>query len=954
MCLLFAMAFEMAHAQNIIISGEVRDRETNIYLPKANCKIFDINGVALDSVTTGGYQQTGNGYIALSDFNFSIPKKEGTYRLQFSFPEFDTVSVNYELRQIGSREIKRSIGTIYMNRHREHTLNEVTVTASKVKFYHKGDTIVYNADAFNLSEGSMLDALIGALPGVEVREGGQIYVNGRFVESLLLDGKDFFKGNNEIMLNNLGAYTVKDIRVYEKSTELAQFIGNDLAEDKEYVMDVKLKQEFKGGTILNIEAGGGSDDRYLGRLFGLRFSGDNRFTLLGNANNLAAKSRLSRQSSYSLLSSPSDGEMSVYDGGFDYNATKGRKQFQGDAYITGTKSTLNSTSSSINYLQQARTFSYAKSHTATKSLSAQTKHKITGASDHFRYDAQGAYTFTKNDASQSSAAMLTSKETAYDRWNGLVDRINQGNLTVAMRDSLINQALTITQANNYRSNFTLKGNAYITFDRIPDYIGLTASGGYENFHSQSTTERLINYGDAELKGLGERQRLSNRPNSAYWGKGGVNYTYMPRPNFLMQTGYYFQADHKEQTSNLFSASILADATGRFDLLSLREMQETYMPSNSYKSTLNDITQSVAEYIAWAPNKFMRIESTFNLMFMRQHIDYRRGDAYAAPTRHSFGISSSPLSLNWTTKYNPQSKLSDKLRVNYTIETQKPDLVKTIDFVDDIDPLNVFLGNPGLKNSWRHSIYANYTIGSHKGKTFVAMAQANITDNDLVSGYWLNPESGQRRFKTYNVDGNYDMLLYLDFSAQLSSKFSYRGKIIENYYHYSGMYGEGPQAPALQKSHALHTATEHQIDFTPGKHSIGLHLYGVWRREITPNMGAHNMGEINADLEAFFSLPFGFELESTFCTLTRIGYANPALNKLHPLWNASLSKTFDKGKWLVSLHAYDILNKINNVVATMNANGRVETHYSYIPRYVLATVQFRYSHTPSKQAPQIRY
>ena len=78
------------------------------------------------------------------------------------------------------------------------------MTATKVKFYNKGDTLVFNADAFELAEGSMLDALVSQLPGVELKKNGQIYVNGRFVENLLLNGKDFFKGDNSIMLDNLG------------------------------------------------------------------------------------------------------------------------------------------------------------------------------------------------------------------------------------------------------------------------------------------------------------------------------------------------------------------------------------------------------------------------------------------------------------------------------------------------------------------------------------------------------------------------------------------------------------------------------------------------------------------------------------------------------------------------------------------------------------------------------
>ena len=84
-----------------------------------------------------------------------------------------------------------NLDPIYLTRERSHNLNEVSVTATKVKFYNRGDTIVYNADAFQLAEGSMLDALIEQLPGVTLDDNGVIKVNGRTVESLILNGKDF-------------------------------------------------------------------------------------------------------------------------------------------------------------------------------------------------------------------------------------------------------------------------------------------------------------------------------------------------------------------------------------------------------------------------------------------------------------------------------------------------------------------------------------------------------------------------------------------------------------------------------------------------------------------------------------------------------------------------------------------------------------------------------------------
>ncbi len=63
------------------------------------------------------------------------------------------------------------------------------------------------------------------MPGVKIDSDGRITVNGRFVEKLLLDGKDFFDGDKLVLLQNLPAYTVKDIQVYEKPPEWPRCSG---------------------------------------------------------------------------------------------------------------------------------------------------------------------------------------------------------------------------------------------------------------------------------------------------------------------------------------------------------------------------------------------------------------------------------------------------------------------------------------------------------------------------------------------------------------------------------------------------------------------------------------------------------------------------------------------------------------------------------------------------------
>lgn len=227
---------------------------------------------------------SGNGKEQPAEFSLKMPRKTGVYYLSLEFDKYNPLTRPLEIKRIGSRESMLDLDEIVLTR-APKKLGEVVVTATKVKFYNKGDTLVFNADAFELAEGSMLDALVSQLPGVELKENGQIYVNGRFVENLLLNGKDFFKGDNSIMLDNLGSYMVKDVAVYEKSSAMSEFAGRDV-EKKDFVMDVRLKKEYRRGWIANVEAGGGTNSRYLGRMFGMHYTDFSRIALFANINNL--------------------------------------------------------------------------------------------------------------------------------------------------------------------------------------------------------------------------------------------------------------------------------------------------------------------------------------------------------------------------------------------------------------------------------------------------------------------------------------------------------------------------------------------------------------------------------------------------------------------------------------------------------------------------------------------
>lgn len=174
-------------------------------------------------------------------------------------------------------------------------LDEVSVKASRILMVVKGDTVEYNAAAFRMSQGSMLDNLVRALPGAKINDDGQIYLNGEFVSSLLVNGRDFFNGDPKVALHNLPAYTVSKIKTYHKSDK-AQITGSGMTEEEKQksplVMDVNLKREYAQGCISNFETGGGhslagdAEGLWLARMFAMRYTNHSSLAFYAGSNNI--------------------------------------------------------------------------------------------------------------------------------------------------------------------------------------------------------------------------------------------------------------------------------------------------------------------------------------------------------------------------------------------------------------------------------------------------------------------------------------------------------------------------------------------------------------------------------------------------------------------------------------------------------------------------------------------
>ena len=120
----------------------------------------------------------------------------------------------------------------------------------------KGDTIVYNADSFTSGDERKLGDVMKKLPGVEVNDDGEIQVEGKTVNKVMVEGKDFFDGDSKLATKNIPADAVDKVEVLRNYNEVDQMRG--LGNDQDNVaINIKLKEGKKNFWFGEVTAGGG-------------------------------------------------------------------------------------------------------------------------------------------------------------------------------------------------------------------------------------------------------------------------------------------------------------------------------------------------------------------------------------------------------------------------------------------------------------------------------------------------------------------------------------------------------------------------------------------------------------------------------------------------------------------------------------------------------------------------
>ncbi len=847
-------------------------------------------------------------------------------------------------------------------------LSEVVVKATKIKMVMKGDTVVYDASAFNLSEGSMLDALVRQMPGTTL-ENGVIKVNGRAVSSLLVDGRDFFSGDASKALENLPAYTVDKIKVYDKAGRESRFQHADMG-DKDLVLDVNLKKQYKHGNISNVDLALGSSDRYQARLFSMFYGKKSRLTVTANVNNIN-NSRVPGQDNVTGdLPDAGSGLAARKSFGLDYRY---EGKTEDDYYSTSNKYTAadydNVTqTNSQTFLTGGDYYNLSTNANRSKSYSIFTRHEFSRS---FTTSMMYGYADAQHTHNRAWNSSLSGRFSLKPWGMSALDSIFMPNAEKTLMQSVVNRVRNNSRSqgetsvyNGYFSHRFKLGKGKDIWDQ--DNISLTATGNYERTSSDAFALNRIDYLSTGTKDY--RNEFTQSPTRSYDYSAQAEFTHffindtVGLRNFFVRPSYTYKQSYKSQTEDLYRLDRLADydsttydigvlPSTREALLSVKDESNSFWSDQLIRTHDADLSLMFSSGDGVQRPRLMA-HGSLGFSFKNEHLDYYRQRSYT-PTRHD--VLFQPR-LGFMYQFN-DSTGNIFASVNYSSSESQPGMTTMLDIRDDSNPLYVSLGNPDLKNARTHSFSANWNKFHMRSQMIYAVGvNYSVMRNALATAVTYDKQTGVTTSQQRNINGNWQVGGNAFFQRAVDKK-----KHLTAEASVYATYNNNVDLTTVQGVES----TRSDVHNTMANGSVGLtyQLGEGLRLSVSPSVTYRRATSDREDFtqvsawnynfrfSGMVHLPWSFELSSDLSSYNRRGYNDDQMNTSELVWNARLTRGFFKKRLTLSFDAFDILGKLKNTNITLNAQGRTETWYNSLPRYVMLHLSYKFNSGMKKPKPR---
>jgi outer membrane beta-barrel protein len=857
-------------------------------------------------------------YFAISDIkgNFEIKSiSDGDYIFQASYIGYQSF---YKRIKINGKS--QNLGVVPLIAENLY-LEGATVTADRIPIIIKNDTIEYNAGSFRTQPNDVVQDLLKKLPGVEVEKDGTIRAQGQEVESITVDGKEFFGNDPTIASQNLPADAIDKVQVFDRQSEMADFTGVDDG-IKNKAINLKLKEDKKKGAFGKITAGYGTQDRYEGKVNVNRFNKKSQLSFLGRANNINEQGF-----SFEDYINFSGGLQNLMSGG-------GSMEIRMDG---------NDGPIPFDFGQPNYGF--------TKTLSGGLN---------FNYD------FSKNTELQSSyfVSQINKEEDRESyRQNFLGDEIFPSEEIEEQDSKNLNHRLNLNLKQNIDSTQVLRLRANLnmndrTFDRLTSNKIFNVQQELENAGKSDDRSTGTDLSFASTVSYMLRLKKNGRSFASTLGVGGE---YSDNGNTLKVLNQYKITDpsatfldslNQEQKGGSDQLDynlrfIYTEPVGKKEFLQLSYNRRNY--SNENNRDVYDIKNNQKIFNEVLSNRYLR-----DYYYDQVGLTFRRNRKKA---NLSAGIQWQTSALNgeiisdeqvinrpfkaWLPSMSWQYDFSNtkNLQLNYTTNFREPRMEQLQPFVDNSNPLNLYIGNPELDPEYIHRLNLQFMWFDQFTFTNIFASVNGRYTQDKITNATIIDEQFRQITQPINVkndlviDGNMSFGTPLKF---IKSKFNIN---------LDGSYNRGILFINTISNNMDKWYTSLDISLENRKKEFVDILGGVeWAFNKTSYSVNTDFNQIFSSLNYYGDLSFNFKKGWNFnTTLDYTFYQGDSFNDLEPvpMWAASISKSFLKNRrGELKLAAVDILNQGVGIDRNSTLNYIEDTRINSLGRYVM--LSFTYS------------
>lgn len=820
----------------------------------------------------------------------------------------------------------KNLGTLQLLS-KSKLLREVIIKTGSIRI--KGDTTSYRASDFKVDANANVEELLKKLPGIQVDKNGEIKAMGETVKKVLVDGEEFFGDDPGMATKNLRADAVKEVQVFNKKSDQAEFTGIDDG-NTEKTINLKLKEDKKKGFFGKMDAASGPstelDSRYNTNLMLSSFKGKRKISgyllngntgqdglnwedneQFGGGNNFSMNMDDDGNVNYEWVGGDNDEEPYVdTQNGFIKNTNLGIQytnkwndkqslnvspKFNNQIY-NNTKRRTNKTqigdsqlNQNENSISDIKRSNFKLNIVDEIKIDSMNTIKIGTKTNFYTTDSEDfsdGITTDENGVLKNKS--LVNKNSNFDK-QALSATILFKHKFKKMRRTF-SANLSWNRLNNDSNSFLISDNESYTGGILSDVISINQNK------------------------IGKRTTNNNSLNLAY--------TEPLSKKIALQVGY-------EINYNIGKNKLTT-----YDFSSLNNQYDIIVPdlSNQFEQTISIHKPNLkisynSKKINFSLGSGLGI-TTFDLLDLSANKQYDRNFTNIFP------------SANFSYKYKSNSSLS----VRYNGSTRQPTLDQLQPLTNNQDFFNQRLGNPDLKQSFSNSI--GFSQNSYNMLTeayFYQSINFRTTSNLIIYNRDINVDDAKTILIPINTNGNYSINFYSGYGFKIK-KFDLNLNVSPNL-----NYSKSPVSinSKLDYSKNLNSGLSIYLSKEKEKkYSFSIYNQFSYNRNSTTlnnEVRSFNTNNLGCDMGVYFSK--NWKISTDYTLFTRQKTDDFQTNLTNQLWNARLQRVFKNDEFTAYFLVRDILNQNIGIERFNSQNTIGEEENDRLKRYFMLGLSWNF-------------